>query len=105
MLAFAFVLAVAAPPPAVARSPWDDCLLAYAQTEALGTKTAVRIAGEALAACAPERQRYLKTLVRRFQPTASRDHSALDQALAVIDIDQKAAIRRVLAFIGRNRQE
>lgn len=102
---FALALALAAAQQGPERARWDACMLSSAQIESLGTKTAVRIVGEALVACGPERQIYVKALVRRFQATASRDSSAIDQAMVLMDADQKAAVRRVLALVNRNRQD
>lgn len=104
----AFTLALALALPAPVDSPehaaWDACLLSYAQIEAFGTKTEVRIVTEALAACGPERQLYEKALIRQFDKTAKRDNTAIDQAVAQIEADRKTAIRRVIAFVQHNRQ-
>ena len=79
-------------------------MLSYAQTESLGGKTAARIALEAQAACAPERQAYAKALIRQFQATASPGNSAINQTVVQIESDRKDYVRRVIAFIVRNRQ-
>lgn len=105
MLILTLALALAAAQQGPERGRWEDCLLSYAQIESLGAKTAVRIAGEALVACGPERQDHVKALVRRFQPTASREHSAIDQAMVLMDSDQKVVVRRMLALINRSRQD
>lgn len=104
MLFATIALALTAPSEPPERHAWDDCLLAYAQTESFGGKTAVSIAVEAVGVCAAERQLYVKALVRQFQATATPGNSALDQAVAKFEVDRKAALRRVIAFVLRNRR-
>lgn len=105
MLGLTLALALAAAQQGPERGRWEDCLLSYAQIESLGAKTAVRIVGEALVACGPERQDHVKALVRRLQPTASRENSAIDQAMVLIEAEQKVAVRRVLALINHGRKD
>jgi uncharacterized membrane protein len=97
-------VALAAPIPLAEKRVWDDCLLSYAQIESFGTKTEVRIALDAVAACGAERQAYAKALIRSFQHTASRDNTAINQTVEQMEVDRNAAMRRVIAFVLRNRQ-
>ncbi len=105
MLALTLALVLAAVQQGPESGRWEECLLSYAQVESLGAKTAVRVVGEALAACGPERQVHVKALVRRFQSTATRETSAIDQAMVLMEADQKVAVRHVLSLINRNRQD
>jgi hypothetical protein len=97
-------VALAAPAPPAEKRAWDDCLLSYAQIESLGTKTEVRVALDAVAACGAERQAYAKALIRAFQHTASHDRTAIKQTVEQMEVDKNAAVRRVIAFVLRNRQ-
>ena len=93
MLIVALLAATSPSLDEVYRTRYEDCMLAYAQVEMMGTKSTITIAIQAREVCRREQEQYRQSLIESI-PGANED---------LLDGFSAAVVRRVIAFTNRYR--
>lgn len=107
---FPLILAFTAAPSSPITTPallvrWNNCLLEYVQVQGAGTGSDVSIAVDALAACSNEKDSYAKALLKNYQQSSTNSESAIGKAVQQLADDEHAITLRVIALVGRLRQD